>query len=106
MPITPADELSSKTPTESRSRVSPEAAVISPAPVETKDTPPVPDLIATEVAPVILPSVLTLAPVVARVTAPATARVPVRVASFAVRSSKARSPVTVRFQSTTAFPTT
>jgi hypothetical protein len=45
--ITPAEELSSKTPAESKSNVSADATVISPAPVDAKAIPAVPELITT-----------------------------------------------------------
>ena len=59
--IAPALEFSSNTPSASRSSVSSELIVISPAPVEAKAIPPVPAFKAKAVAPVTLPILTVLA---------------------------------------------
>ena len=61
IPIAPALEFNSKTPSASKSNVSSEFIVISPVPVDAKAIFPVPEFIAIAVAPVTLPIVIVLA---------------------------------------------
>ncbi len=61
MEITPAEELSSRTPAESSNRVSEELSVMSPVLVEARAIPPVPELRASAVDVVVLPIVIVLA---------------------------------------------
>ena len=56
--IAPAEELSSNTPSASNVKVSSELIVISPVPVDAKAILPVPDVIDTAVAPVVLPTLI------------------------------------------------